>query len=378
MPGALPPQPTAVLAVLAPVLGAGLLLFLIALPFTGLSALWDATKSTTPILLACAIGAFILINAVLGDGEEEERGRPLHWGAMGLGLAVLPLAVIAAIATGLRIGQYGFTPDRLWALTFVIVAAAYGVAYLVTLLRWRQGWAPHLRPANLRLAFALCVLALLLATPIVSFNAISTRDQVARLESGRTRPDRFDWRALAFDFGAPGRRALERLKLAADPATARLAREAAAKTNRWEVADIAGAARARDTLDRRLRILPVRVTLPPELLAKLTDYDACGRGSDDRCTLLYRPGATETVVVKEGCLDRLTTNDRMAFAACDVSRLVLADGKWVTASDIAVPDRDAATRAAIGAGLRSGVIEVRPVTRRQVFIGGKPVGSPFE
>ncbi|MBL7396037.1 DUF4153 domain-containing protein, partial [Escherichia coli] len=37
-----------VLAVLAPVLAIGLGLFLLALPFTGLRALWDATQATTP------------------------------------------------------------------------------------------------------------------------------------------------------------------------------------------------------------------------------------------------------------------------------------------------------------------------------------------
>jgi hypothetical protein len=30
------------------------------------------------------------------------------------------------------------------------------------------------------------------------------------------------------------------------------------------------------------------------------------------------------------------------------------------------------------AGLDSGQIEVRPVQRRQVFVGGVPVGDPFE
>lgn len=372
---------TAVLAVLAPVLGAGLLLFLIALPFTGLDALWEATKATTPILLSCVIGGLILVNAVLGDGEEEERGRVLHWGAMALGLAVLPLAGIAAIATGLRIGQYGFTPDRLWALTFVIVACAYGVAYLVTLLRWRQGWASHLRPANLRLAFALCGLALLLATPIVSFNAISTRDQVARLEGGRTTPDKFDWRALAFDFGAPGKAALDRLKRSTNPAVARLARDTAGKANRWEVANVAEEARLRDTLDQRLRILPAPVPLPPALRNELTGYDTCGRGSEDRCTLLYRPGASEAIVIQTGCIDRVANQpaaDRMMFATCNVSRLVLADGKWAVERDQPVPDRDAAARAAMVAGVRSGAIEVRPVTRRQVFVGGQPVGRIFE
>ena len=372
---------TAVLAVLAPVLGAGLLLFLIALPFTGLSALWDATKATTPILLSCAIGAFVLINAVLGDGEEEDRGRPLHWGAIGLGLTVLPLALIAAIATGLRIGQYGFTPDRLWALTFVIVACAYGIAYLVTLLRWRRGWAVHLRPANLRLAFALCGLALLLATPIVSFNAISTRDQVARLESGRTTADKFDWRALAFDFGAPGRAALDRLKRSSNPAIARLARDTAGKKNRWDVGDVAEEARIRDTLDRRLRILPTPVPLPPELRSELTDYDTCGRGNDDRCTLLYRPGEREAIVIQTGCIDRIAAQDRanrMLFATCNLSRLAFVDGKWAVQREQDRSDRDATERESIVAGLKSGAIEVRPVNRRQVFVGGQPVGSVFE
>ncbi|MEP7006410.1 MAG: DUF4153 domain-containing protein, partial [Sphingomonas bacterium] len=199
---------TAVLAVLAPVLGVGLLLFLVALPFTGLGALWEATKSTTPILLSCVIGALILANAVIGNGEDEELTNPvLRWGAMALGLAALPLCVIAAIATGLRIAQYGFTPDRLWALVFVILATVYGVAYFVSLVLGRNRWAARVRPANLRIAFIVAAVALFLATPILSFNAISTADQVARLESGRITPNKFDWAALGFDFGDPGKAA---------------------------------------------------------------------------------------------------------------------------------------------------------------------------
>ncbi|NWM20069.1 DUF4153 domain-containing protein, partial [Escherichia coli] len=56
-----------VLAVLAPVLAIGLGLFLLALPFTGLRALWDATQATTPLLLSCAVGGLILANAVIGN-----------------------------------------------------------------------------------------------------------------------------------------------------------------------------------------------------------------------------------------------------------------------------------------------------------------------
>ena len=51
--------------------------------------------------------------------------------------------------------------------------------------------------------------------PLVDFGAISTRDQLARLERGRVGPDQFDWAALAFDFGPSGRAALTRLAAAA-------------------------------------------------------------------------------------------------------------------------------------------------------------------
>lgn len=129
---------TAVLGVLAPVLAAGLVLFLCALPFTGLGALWEATKATTPILLTCVIGALILANAVIGDGQDEEATNPLlRWGAMALAVAMLPLTLIAALATGLRIQQYGYSPDRLWALVFVILASVYAVGYLGSVVRGR-------------------------------------------------------------------------------------------------------------------------------------------------------------------------------------------------------------------------------------------------
>jgi hypothetical protein len=61
------------------------------------------------------------------------------------------------------------------------------------------------------------VLALLLSTPLANFGAISTRDQLARLASGKVSPEQFDWAALRFDFGPAGRRALERLASSGSP-----------------------------------------------------------------------------------------------------------------------------------------------------------------
>ncbi|NYT39412.1 DUF4153 domain-containing protein [Sphingomonas sp. R-74633] len=166
-----------VLGVLAPVLAVGLGLFLFALPFTGVQALWDATSDTTPLLLTCAAGALILANVVIGREAADERRNPLlRYGAMVLAAVILPLAVLAAFATSLRVGQYGYTPERLWAVVFVTIACLWGTAYLVALVRGRMQWTQRVRPANLVLAVLICLLGFELATPLISFNRISARD----------------------------------------------------------------------------------------------------------------------------------------------------------------------------------------------------------
>lgn len=381
-----------VLGVLAPVLAIGLSLFLLALPFTGLQPLWDATKSTTPILLGCTLGALLLVNAVIGNGADDApRNRVLRWAALLLAVVIFPLAGIAAVATGLRIGQYGFTPERLWALTFVLLASIVAVAYLVSVIRGRAGWAERVRPANLNLAILTCAAALLLATPILSFNAISTRDQVARLESGRTSPEKFDWRALAFDFGEPGRRELERLKKSAISAIRTKANEAFAAKNRWDAPDGDKAVRE-EALGKTLRILPAGTALPPELRAAIAANWQC-RGKP--CTLSFQPGAREALLLVDSCyLPSPTATAAPAAEAgsppvvtvpappyCTITtpdRYVLSGGQWIDSSKLPGPADEPSVRARTASGITAGAIEIRKVERRQVFVGGEPVGDPFE
>jgi hypothetical protein len=364
-----------VLAVLAPVLAAGLALFLIALPFTGLQALWDATSATTPLLLSCAVGALILANAVIGNRILEERRNPLlRYGAMVLGAVILPLAVLAAVATGLRVAQYGYTPERLWAIVFVGIALLYGAAYLGSLITGRIAWTSRVRPANLGLAFFLCALGLLLATPLISFNAISTRDQVARLESGRTNAEKFDWRALAFDFGKPGRDALARLRTSKNAQIHAKAEEAAKAKTRWDldVDDVRGPLRngpKAGVLDNA-RILPEGTQPPQGLIDLLGKQYQCNQGN--MCTILV-VSPTEAVVLSDDCYAGMRDN---AGNCGGGDRFLVVDGKWTDPAD-RVPVSPA-LRAKIGAGYSAGQIEVRKVERRQVFVGGAPVGDAFE
>jgi Domain of unknown function (DUF4153) len=343
---------TTVLSVLGPVLAAGLVLFLLALPFTGLSPLWEATRSTTPVLLACVIGALILSNAIVGDSGADERRNPvLRWSAMALGLAILPLGAIAAYSTGLRISQYGLSPDRLWAVVFTGIACAYGIAYFVSLARGRMDWAAFVRPANLTLGIALCAIAFLLSTPMLSFGALSTRDQLARLADGRTKPEKFDWRALRWDFGPAGKAALATLARTGKTADIKAAATKALQSeNRYSPGDAMA-----EPVATRMTIHPKPVPLPTGLQTRLDEIGVCG-GGERGCVLIYREGAREAIVV----------SGYFTYV------LRLAGDKWERDSR---PREDTDGKAE---ALKKGPIEVRTVTRRQVFADGQAIGDPFE
>ena len=353
----------AVLSVLAPVLGAGLVLFLASLPFTGLAPLWDATTSTTPILLFCTIGALILANAVIGRSDAEEKTfPPLRCGALALAVSMLPLAMIAAVSTGTRIAQYGYTPDRLWAVVFVIVALAYGAAYLAAVLRHRLAWTAAARRINLGLGFGLCGLALFLALPLLSFNAIATRDQVARLESGRISVEKFDWAALRFDFGDPGKAAAARLAKSGSAAIRTAAAEAMKLSSRWDlVQNLAGAA-----LEARIRIYPEGTILPSALLMALKSERVCESGGV--CAIRLMPAGNEAVVSWCGA-----SGDTQCFP--EARLLSQREGQWRSAeTDPQLIDYLDGGEEIIAAGK----FEMREVKRRQIFIGDAAVGDAFK
>lgn len=400
----------AVLRVLAPVLGAGLALFLLSLPFTGLSSLWEATRSATPVVLSCMIAALILANGVIGHGESDAaKARLLRWGGIVLSAVLLPLALIAVFSTATRIAQHGLSVDRLWAVTFIAVASAYGLAYLVALLRGRGGWAEHLRGANLRLAFGVCGLALFLALPVLSFNAIATRDQLARLARHQVSPAQFDWAALGFDFGPPGKRALAQLAHSNDAKTARYARDTLRVKSRWEVevpkARVDADARRVAASTAPIIVRPDPTPVPAGLRdlifgnSKTETYLAPDPPCDPKragpCLLYWRAGGDVAVAVQDPCFDEPPARG-IAKPRCIVhlDTFRLTGGRWESTSsnsraldlttDFAAGD-DKMTKAQERASLiaereafNRGDVEVRTVTRRQLFVGGKPVNGIFE
>ncbi len=374
-----------VFSVLAPVLAFALVGFLVSLPFTGLATLWDSGVPTTPVLLAVAAGAVGLINAVVGDGKADgSSNRVLRWSAVLLSLCILPLAVISALSMGARIGQYGWTPDRIWGLIAVIVACVYGVAYLVSVAKALRAKAPldwddHLRPANVKIALGICGLALFLAMPILDFGAMSARDQVARLKSGKTKEAEFDWKAMAFDFGPKGRAALATLSKAGSEFQIKSASAALAAENRWNIDEAVKAGSfekyaqnfSYQPADRVLDIDGQRVLLADRQCDKPCKIIWLGENRLVVVSSNYDDGPLASAVYTrktQAEVDAITAEDTKKGGAFEV----LKANVWQQNNrGLAVQRED------VKALTPQSKVEVRTVERQQVFVNDTPVGDLF-
>lgn len=363
-----------IFAVLSPVLALALTGFLFSLPFTGLAPLWDSGVPTSPVLLVAAAGAVGVINAVIGDGKADgSQNAVLRWSAVLLSCSIAPLAVIAAISMTARVQQYGYTPDRIWGLLAVLVAAVYGVAYLAAVMRaaLRRAvldWDGYVRPANVQIALGVCGLALFLALPILDFGAMSARDQLKRLKASPSESQKFDWQAMAFDFGPKGRAILADLAKNGTPDQQKAAKAALLSENRWDIdqqveieqnKSLVGnftyqpATRKLDAAGRRALLMDGQCQQPCRIMW-LSDTRIVVVGSS------YKAAPTEaTIYVLE--------KDRDARGAAEANIVWQREamGTWQE------------TNKAPKVTPQSNV-ELRPVEMHQAFIDGVPLGNPFK
>jgi hypothetical protein len=350
-----------VMGVLAPVLGAALLLFLLSIPFTGLSKLWDSSIPATPMMLLAGAGAILLANAVIGNGADDRAtSRILRISAQALVLAVLPLAIIAAVSLGQRIGQYGLTPERMWGVVAVGVAIAYGLVGWWVVAKGRNDFDDLLRPLQTKLALGLCALALFLALPILDFGLMSAASQMNRLTAGKVTPAEFDWKAMAFDFGPAGRARLTIVATSGPTDQRTLATAALASKNRYEVEEEVKTADSAAKLDTRLRVVPEGTVLPPELRSAIAATRFCRVES---CVVML-VGESRALVAGPTFKDDTVVTATIARDA---------KGDWSQVDSDPYPPKPP-----FRPNLTTAPVELRTVERRQIYIDGTPVGDPIE
>lgn len=172
-----------------------LVVFILALPFRGLSGLFGGL-SVAATLLAMVATCATLIAACVDQSDADAASAPMMQTAcQALALISSVPAGLAAYSVWLRVAQYGWTPARLFAATAAVLALGYGLSYAVAVLRG-AGWMARIRQANVGMALALIGVSALWLTPVLNPEAISARSQLAGFEAAGRDVAVLDIRAL--------------------------------------------------------------------------------------------------------------------------------------------------------------------------------------
>jgi hypothetical protein len=198
---------------LLPLLVVILLGFLGSLPFVSLDPLWR-TGHATALLLGVAGLLVFLINSFYQDGASgaaaaaDGSGTLIKRFAASAGaIELIPLVGLAAWALTLRVVQYGWSVERIFAVAIIVVAGCYAIGYAIAV-------APSLTAlkrieiTNYITAYVFLILALALFSPVADPARLMVASQVARLKSGAVAPNKFDFTALKFDGAGWGHDAL--------------------------------------------------------------------------------------------------------------------------------------------------------------------------
>lgn len=337
----------ALMAVLLPLAAVIIILFLAALPFTGIQPLWQTRNATA--LMMWLISLTLLFVNVVYNGRAERY--PLWWRVpVLLAIAVLPAyAALSAWSMGLRIAQYGWSLERLWAATVLSIQCAFILPYAYAVVRRRAAWHEWLSKMNKAAGISAALLLLVIHSPLLDFHRIAADDQAARLAGGKVKPGDFDFTYLRFDLGEYGYRKTQELSrsplVARDPTLADYLGKLLDSTMPWETV-LHNTPRSTEELTATFNPYPPGEPVPPELIRAITaDPTLSGcRSPSDNCALVHANLTGESA-------PEYVFMNRYGLGAEIFQYL---DGKWTHTAQIVVPYED---REAFKKALESGKVQ---------------------
>lgn len=200
------------LRLLAPAVLLVTAVFVIAAPVQGLSDLFNGLSAAS-VLIAMGIAGLTLLTLIVDSEEANAPTSPiLLWTARGLSVLLPVLGGLALWAVLVRVGQYGLTPDRMFAVLAAAVLTAYGLWHAASSLRG-AGWQARIRQGNLIMALVVLAIAVLWMTPVLNAERISARSFVSRALAGESL-DASDWWSVQ-SWGKSGEAAIVELTEAA-------------------------------------------------------------------------------------------------------------------------------------------------------------------
>ncbi|MBT8455794.1 MAG: DUF4153 domain-containing protein [Alphaproteobacteria bacterium] len=215
------------LRLLVPVVLVVTLIFLVTLPFRGVSGLFG-TLSVAATLIAMAFAVATLVSTAIDrDDASAVQGRWMRMATRMLSLMLPVLAAFAVYSVSERVGQYGWSPDRLAAMSASVLMAAYGLTYAGAVLARRE-WMGRIRQANGLVALGVLFLATAWLTPLLNPQRLAAQSQIARYATGQVTADELDLWSIGREWGRPGEAAIEVMAQMETPEQARLIERLAA------------------------------------------------------------------------------------------------------------------------------------------------------
>lgn len=180
------------------------LLFLIALPFTGLAPIWENGPGSYLILWMQACILFALNSVYQNDAEERPYGLLLHR-FIYLGILLLP-CYSALVFYGLtaRIDQYGWSLSRYWGMIVWALLALFALGYVAGIIRQRDAWIRSLGKVNVSMGCVFMLVLIAINSPVLDLRKLTVQDQVARLSSGDITLEEIDIQYFERHLAKPG------------------------------------------------------------------------------------------------------------------------------------------------------------------------------
>lgn len=244
--------------------------FLGALPFVGLDALWSTGRGTSLLLWLLAVILFFT-NAVYQDGRGD-RPYPLIIHRI-IFVALLTTPVISALSfygLYLRLDEYGWTVIRGWAFITWLVLTLFVIGYVAGIVRKRDDWTTDLAKVNTGMGLVVLFLMLVVNSPVLDLRKRSLNSQLNRVESGQVELEDFDFWYARQSLARPGYLFMEAKKAEigdSDP-------DLLARIESPERTDRAQNVQATEDLWANMTYRPEPFDVPDSLRTKIGSYGA--------------------------------------------------------------------------------------------------------
>jgi hypothetical protein len=253
---------------LLPLLLAFSIIWVVALPFTGLESLFK-TRNACFILLWFVVLSINFVNAAYQDGAgEQPYGKLLSKLIQYAWLSLIVLVVVAWWAMLLRIDQYGWTEERVWGVFVLILTTFYVIGYAYS-VRISDVWFFSMGITNIVTALIMSIGLILLLSPIADARRIAVHSQILRLLSGKVEPEKIDYAYMRWQAGRYGQDALQTLSNGINhkdrDIIASKAKQTLAQKQRYE-ANNGAESLTLEQMRKRLRVIPQGENLDDSLI----------------------------------------------------------------------------------------------------------------